>query len=158
MKDLEGMVHTESSTLTRLQALISECISYSRPLMQIRQMTLILIHPQLPTALYSILGIEIDQLRPKAAIHLIHQMCPVRKSLLVSLWGPLKSLLCFPVTARESLPAACRVQWLGWEALLDVEHSLPTLCLNSYQLLGNQMWFCKKYIVEYLSQKQLNQK
>lgn len=78
-------------------------------------------------------------------------MCPVRKSLLVSLWGLLKSLLCFPVTARESIAAAFRGRWLGWEALLEVEHSLPTLCLNSYQLLGNQMWFCKKYIVECLS-------
>lgn len=156
--DLKGMVHTQSSTLTRLQALISECMSYSRTPMQIRQMTLILIHPQLPTALYSSLRIEIDQLRPKAAIHLIHQMCPVRKSLLVSLWGLRKSLLCFPVTARESIAAAFRGRWLGWEALLEVEHSLPTLCLNSYQLLGNQMWFCKKYIVECLSQEQLNQK
>lgn len=78
-------------------------------------------------------------------------MCPVRKSLLVSLWGLLKSLLYFPVTARESIAAAFRSRWLGWEALLEVEHSLPTLCLNSYQLLGDPMWFCKKYIVECLS-------
>lgn len=71
----------------------SECMSYSQTSMHIRQMTLILIHPQVPTALYSSLRIEIDQLRPKAAIDLIHQMCPVRKSLLVSLQSLLQRLL-----------------------------------------------------------------